>query len=93
MEEFVNGNIFFSRQNLFEGTILSAMKLFNSPSSSTPCSANLYEAGMNHLQLGMGAVNKNGHYNEIEELWYGQKTPWDYNLSWAHQFILETISF
>lgn len=93
MEEFVNGNIFFSKWILFEGAILVPWNYLIPLLPPLPALLAFMKLVWITLQLGMGAVNKNGCYDEIEELWYGQKTPWDYNLSWAHLLILEKISF
>lgn len=84
---------FFSGPTLFEGAIPVPQNYFIPFLLPLPALLTFVKVAWITLWLDRAAANKDVHYDETEELWYGQMTPQDCNLSWAHQLVLETISF
>ena len=84
---------FFTGPALFAGAIPMAQKCFIPFLLPFPALLTFVKVSWITLWLDKRAANKDGRWDEVEELWYEQMTLQDCNLSWAHQLILETISF
>lgn len=84
---------FFLGPNLFEGAILVAQKDLIPFLLPLLVLLTFVKVTWITLCLDRSTANKDGRYDEIEELQYGQMIPRDCNLNRVHQLILETISF